>query len=175
MSACDPVGAWLRGTRAQRRVGHAAACACGETRTFALIARRSPPICFRCEWLACGREPYEDNHVFGKANSPLVIRYPVNDHRAVLSVAQYRWPPETLQNSDGDPLLAAAARFRGLQDNIEYMLDECVGEAQRLERLSEAMCLTYGPHWWSGRLKSTSSRNNCRRPKRRPRRSLEDT
>ena len=73
----NTIGGWLRDTRVQRRIGRAAACACGEARPFALISGRSPPLCFRCERLAHGREPYEDNHVFGKRNSPLMIRYPI--------------------------------------------------------------------------------------------------
>ncbi len=145
----DPIGAWLRDTRAQRRVGHAAACACGEARPFALITGMKPPICFRCERLAHGREPYEDNHVFGKRNSPLTIRYPINDHRAVLSVKQYRWPPGTLENPGVDPFLAAAARFRGLHDNFECMLDDCLKEAARYEVLSALLGRKYGPMWWA--------------------------
>jgi hypothetical protein len=145
----DPISAWLRHARAQRRVGVTAACACGEARPFALISARLPPICFRCDRIAQGREPYEANHVFGKRSSDLTIRYPVNDHRAVLSVGQYRWPPQTLENSDGDPFLAAAARFRGLYDNFEYMLRDCLEEAQRLEHLSVAMRQKHGPHWWT--------------------------
>src|SRR5579862_2821785 len=120
MRKSDPIGAWLRGTRAQRRVGSAAACACSEARTFALIARRSPPICFRCERLARGREPYEDNHVFGKRNSALTIRYPVNDHRAIFNVKQLDWTAESLENPNGDPLLEAMARFHGLDDNVVH-------------------------------------------------------
>ncbi len=143
----DPIGAWLRDTRARRRVG-SVPCVCGEARPFALMSRRSPPICFRCERIAQGRSPYEDNHVFGKRNSDLTIRYPINDHRAVLSVAQYHWPPEVLENPDGDPFLAAAARFRGLYDNVEHMLRECVEEAERLELLSASLHRKYGSRWW---------------------------
>lgn len=163
----DLIGAWLRDTRAQRRVGSAAACACGEARPFALITGRSPPLCYRCERLAHGREPYELNHVFGKANSALTIRYPINDHRAVLSVAQYRWPPEVLENPDGDPLLAAAARFRGLYDNFEYMLDSCLKEAARYEELSRVLRRKYGEEWWLEVSKVTQSDENQRRNTRR--------
>ena len=62
---------------------------CGEeSRPYALIFGREPPRCYRCDRIAQGRPPYELNHVFGKRNSDLTIRYPINDHRAVLSVAQ---------------------------------------------------------------------------------------
>jgi hypothetical protein len=174
MHESDPIGAWLRDTRAQRRVGRVP-CACGEARPFALITGRSPPLCHRCERRAHGRKPYEDNHVFGKRNGSLMIRYPVNDHRAILSVAQYHWPPETLENSEGDPFLAAAARFRGLYDNIKYMLDNCVEEAQRLEQLSKAMRQKYGRRWWSERLEAEPSGSTCHRPASRSRRSSDNT
>ena len=85
--------------------------------------RSVPPCCFRCERLAQGREPYEDNHVFGKRNSPLTIRYPINDHRAVFSVAQYRWPPGALENPNGSVLLRGRAHARAY-DNVEHMLAE---------------------------------------------------
>ena len=126
------IGGWLRATRAQRRVGHAAACACGEARPFALISGRSPPICYRCERLAHGRSPCEHNHVFGQHNSGLTIRYPVNDHRAVFSVKQLDWTPETLENPNGDVLLAGIARFHGLNDNTAQMLADCIAFAPQL-------------------------------------------
>jgi hypothetical protein len=49
------------------------------------------------------------HHVAGKANSPITVPVPVNDHRACLSVAQADWPKSTLMNAHGSPLLAAAA------------------------------------------------------------------
>ena len=144
----NPAAAWVRNARAQRRVGEDAACACGERRPFALISRREPQCCYRCERLAHGRAPYEDNDVFGRRNSSLKIRYPINDHRAVLSVAQYRWPTETLENPDGDPLLAFAARYRGIHDNFKYMLDDCLREAELFEQLSAVMRQKFGDLWW---------------------------
>jgi hypothetical protein len=147
MRASDPIGAWLRGTRAQRRVGREAACACGEVRPFALISGRSPPICFRCERLAQGREPYENNHVFGKRNSALTIRYAINDHRAGLSVKQLDWTPETLENANGDPLLEAMARFHGLDDNVVHMLVDCIAFAPKLKHVQDLLVAVYGPNW----------------------------
>lgn len=147
MRELDPISAWLRNTRAQRRVGRGAACACGEARPYALISGRSPPICFRCERLAQGREPYEDNHVFGKRNSPLVIRYPVNDHRAIFNVKQLDWTPETLENSNGSPLLGAIARFEGLNDNELHMLADCIAFAPKLKRVEDLLVKVYGPKW----------------------------
>ena len=49
------------------------------------------------------------------AASPLTIRYPVNDHRAVFNVKQLDWTPESLENPNGDPLLEAMARFPAVQ------------------------------------------------------------
>lgn len=146
MRECDPIGAWLRETRASRRVG-GKACACGEARPFALISGRSPSICFRCERLAQGRKPYEDNHVFGKRNSRLTIRYPVNDHRAALSVKQYRWPPGALKNPHNSPLLEGVARMHGTYDNIEHMLAENREYAAKLAQLEEQLTSVYGPKW----------------------------
>lgn len=147
MQACDPIGAWLRYTRAQRRVGREAACACGEARPFALITGRAPSICFRCERIAQGREPYEDNHVFGKANSALMIRYPINDHRAIFSVKQYRWPPGVLDNPNGSVLREGVARMHGAYDNVEHMLAENVAYAAKLAQLEEQLTIIYGPSW----------------------------
>lgn len=143
----DPIGAWLRETRAQRRVGNAAACTCGEARPFALITESTLPTCFRCERLAHGREPYEDNHVFGKANSGLKIRYPINDHRAVFSVKQYRWPPSALENPTGSPLLEGVARMHGAYDNVEHMLAENREFSAKLAQLDEQLTVVYGSNW----------------------------
>jgi hypothetical protein len=147
MRTCDPIGAWLRDTRAQRRVGSAAACACGETRPFALITGRLPPLCYRCERLAHGREPFEDNHVYGKRNSALTIRYPINDHRAIFSVKQYRWPPGALDNPNGSVLREGIARMHGAYDNVEHMLAENVAYAAKLAQLEEQLTTIYGPNW----------------------------
>jgi len=147
MRGHDPIGAWLRNSRAQRRVGPAAACACCEARPFALLTGRSPPLCYRCERLAHGREPYEDNHVFGKRNSALMIRYPINDHRAIFNVKQLDWTPETLENANGDPLLEAMARFHGLDDNVVHMLADCIEFVPKMKRVRELLVAVYGPDW----------------------------
>lgn len=146
----DRIAEWLRNVRAQRRAGVGAVCAyCRkERRPFALITGRIPKCCFACDQIAHGHAPYERNDAFGRRNSRLKIRVPINDHRAVLSVAQYHWPPETLRNPDGDPFLASAGRYRGLYDNFEYMLGDCLKEAKRLEELSGLMRRKYGPQWW---------------------------
>ncbi len=140
MAERDPIKAWARKTRAQRRAGKDAACTCGEQRPFALIAGHTPPICFACDRIAHGRGPYEWNHIFGRQNSAAQVRVPINDHRAVLSVAQYDWTPETLSNPHKCDLLEAAARLRGRADLLQYMLDDSRACAERLERRCATEC-----------------------------------
>jgi len=152
MRELDPIGGWLRNSRSKRRVGPAAVCAsCGkESRPYALIFGRKPPCCYRCDRIVQGRPPYEDNHVFGKRNSDLTIRYPINDHRAVLSVAQYRWPPGALENPNGSVLLASIAESHGLYDNTEHMLAEHKANSARLLHVEELLVTVYGPDWLPG-------------------------
>ncbi len=104
----DPAAAWRRTTRAQRRAAVGAVCACGESPAVRadLRPRAAVLLCLRPD--RARPRPCEDDHPFGQHNADLTVRVPVNDHRAVLSVAQYQWPPETLQNPDGDPFLASA-------------------------------------------------------------------
>jgi hypothetical protein len=160
----NPIGAWLRDTRAQRRVGHSP-CVCGEARPFALITSRSPPTCFGCERLAHGREPYELNHVFGKHNSPLMIHYPVNDHRAVFNVKQLDWTPETLENVSGDPLLEAMARFHGLDDNVAHMLADCIEFLPKMKHIRDQLVAVYGPNW-PEKLEAAAARKRAAAAKR---------
>jgi hypothetical protein len=145
----DPIAAWLRSSRSQRRVGPGAVCAsCGkESRPYALMFGREPPCCHRCDRIAHGHVPYEDNHVFGKRNGDLTIRYPINDHRAVLSVAQYRWPPGALENPNGSALLASVAESHGLYDNTEHMLAEHKANSARLLHVEELLVAVYGQNW----------------------------
>lgn len=145
----DPIGGWLRSSRSQRRVGPGAVCAsCGkESRPYALIFGREPPCCYRCDRIVQGRPPYEDNHVFGKRNSDLTIRYPINDHRAIFSVKQYQWPPGALDNPNSSPLLEGVARMHGAYENIEHMLAENVAYAAILSQLDEQLTIIYGPRW----------------------------
>jgi hypothetical protein len=145
----DPIGAWLRSSRSQRRVGPWAVCeSCGrESRPYALIFGREPPCCYRCDRIAQGRPPYELNHVFGQHNSDLTIRYPINDHRAVFNVKQLDWAPETLENVNGDPLLEAMARFHGLDNNVVQMLADCIEFLPKMKHVRELLVAVYGPEW----------------------------
>jgi hypothetical protein len=117
----DPIRTIKRKATALRRVGLNAQCACGESRAEALIAGSMPVICADYDRKRRGKTPIDEHHVAGKANSPVTTPMPVNDHRAILSVAQYDWPTETLENPDGSPVLAIAARSRGYVDTDEYL------------------------------------------------------
>jgi hypothetical protein len=145
----DPVAAWLRSSRSQRRVGPGAVCvSCGkESRPYGLIFGRDPPCCYRCDRIAQGQPPYENNHVFGQHNSDLTIRYLINDHRAVLSVKQLDWTDETLENPNGDVLLEGIARFHGLENNTAQMLADCIAFAPQLKHVQGLLVALYGPNW----------------------------
>lgn len=89
------------------------------------------------------------HHVAGKANSPVTISVPVNDHRARLNDDQYDWLFDTLENPDGSPLLMAAACIQGFIDVVLYLIEKlltwiadllCALDAHLKERL--------GPKWW---------------------------
>jgi hypothetical protein len=75
----------------------------------------------------CGKSEY----------SRVTVAIRANDHKAVLSVAQYDWPRRTLENPEGCPLVAAAGCIRGFIDTICYLIDELLRWiAEMLEALS---------------------------------------
>ena len=108
----DSIAAHRRRVVATRRVGFGSRCACGEQRPEALIPRSTPVICAACQRKATGRTTTDNHHFAGKANNRTTVPVPVNDHRALLSVAQAEWPKATLMNAQGSPLRAAAASVR---------------------------------------------------------------
>ena len=145
----NPINAATRRARAQRRIGENAACRCGEKRPEALIAGRKPTLCYECDAKQHGKSTLEAHHVAGRANDPTTIDVPINDHRAELSVVQYDWSLPMLQNLEGSPLLAMAARIRGFIDCLMYLIKKLLVpipddlqayDAQLRERL--------GPKWW---------------------------
>ena len=143
----DPIRAFQRKSKAVRRTGINNRCACGETRVEALIANSG--ICAECRRRCKGQNIMDKHHVAGKANSPITVSVRANDHRAVLSVAQYDWPRETLENSAGCPLLAGAGCIRGFIDTLRYMVETLLRWiAEMLEVLSVFMLEKYGPRWW---------------------------
>jgi hypothetical protein len=149
LSPRNPSKALLRTVVAARRAGLDAACSCGENRPEALIAGIKPPICAECHRIKAGHTTRDDHHPFGRANSPITISIPVNDHRARLSVDQMDWPKSTLRNPQGSPLLSAAACIRGFIDVVLYLIEEgLLWIADMLEQLDQSQVKKLGPKWW---------------------------
>jgi len=148
----DPVRVDQREAIAQRRVGVGARCAiCGESRPEALIPGSDPMTCVECQRKRNGHALTDKHHVAGENNSPITIEVPVNDHRAELNVAQYGWLKSTLQNPDGDPIIAIAAWLLGTADTIIYLVHKfIVAAAECLETLAEFLTNKLGPRWWIG-------------------------
>lgn len=145
----DPIKAAAREARAQRRVGEGAICACGEIRPEALVAGRKKTICFNCDAGQRGRSTLEAHHVAGRANGPVTLDVPINDHRAELNVAQYDWPKLTLQNPEGSPLLAIAGAVRGFIDTLLYLIGKLLGPIpEALEAYDAQLRERLGPQWW---------------------------
>lgn len=145
----DPIKTSTRRAKAQRRVGDGAACACGETRPEALVVGAGPTTCAACKRRRLKKTTTDSHHVAGQNNSPVTVEVPVNDHRAVLSPAQYEWPSETLQNADGSPLLSAAGALRGMADYIIYLAEKFFDLiAVMLEELDRWLVGERGPQWW---------------------------
>ena len=144
----DPTKAYVRKARAKRRVGNGH-CECGENRPFALNSKTKPIQCFECDRKAKGKNIMDKHHVAGKANSPVTVSVPVNDHRARLSVDQYEWPKQTLQNPHRSPLLAAAACIRGFISTVAYLLESLLSwTAEMMEKLDHYLTERWGEQWW---------------------------
>jgi hypothetical protein len=98
-----------------------------------------------------GHSPLDSHHPAGQANHPATILIPVNDHRVVLSPAQYDWPPETWENPSGSPLLSGAACVRGYCETSNYLVAELLlRNAEMLEALDGFLKKKFGPEWWVG-------------------------
>jgi hypothetical protein len=134
----DPIRAHQRRAIAARRVGENAQCACGEKRPEALVSGSTPIICASCQRRRKGQSTMDDHHVAGRANSPITIPVRANDHRAVLSPAQFEWPQDTLENPEGLETLKAAACIRGVADTYDYLANTLLRPvAERLEELAK--------------------------------------
>jgi hypothetical protein len=145
----DPSGAHRRKVVAARRAGVNARCSCGEARPEALITGSKPITCAACERAAKGRTTIDEHHFAGRANNTATISIPVNDHRAILSVAQAEWPKSTLTNTEGSPLLAGAACLRGCIDTVIYLIEKgLLWLADLLEKLDQVLAKKLGPKWW---------------------------
>lgn len=147
----DPIAAYQRKAVAERRVGEGAQCACGESRPEALISGNDPVRCIECNRKLLGQATVDDHHVAGKANSPITMPAHANDHTAELTVAQCDWPKETLENTDGSPLLRAAASIRGFVDSLLYLIDKFIlWIPEMLEAVDALLVKTRGPKYWVG-------------------------
>lgn len=145
----DPVREEHHRTMAARRVGTDGKCACGESRPEALIPGSKPIICAECQRKQKEKTMMDAHHVAGRSNSPVTIPVPVNDHRAVLSPAQYDWPKKTLENPDESPLLAGAGCIRGFVDTGIYLMERLLlWTADMLEALDALLSEKLGPKWW---------------------------
>jgi hypothetical protein len=147
----DPIAAFQRESTSARRIGQGKKCKCGQDRPQALVSGSDPVACFSCAREASGQSPFDRHHPAGKANHPATIPVWVNDHRAILSDAQYDWPEETWRNPSGSPLLAGAASIRGYFETSEYLMDELLPRnATMLEKLDRVLTKLLGPNWWRG-------------------------
>jgi hypothetical protein len=146
----DPIKAGARRARAQRRVGVGAQCTdCGENRPAMLVRSSRPRRCAHCHAIVKGKKVTESHHIAGKANSPVTVELPIKDHRT-LSHAQYEWPPPTLQNPEGSPLLALAATLRGIADLVgELVVAFMRYLAETAENIDAWLREQHG-RWWQG-------------------------
>lgn len=122
---------------------------CGESRPETLVARSRPKLCQQCYQGKRGMKTTHTHHVAGKANSSRTVEVPANKHR-VLSEMQYEWPPRTLRNPDGAPLVTIAAALRGAADLIEELVVRWIRVcAEMLEKADAWLCERHG-EWWEG-------------------------
>ena len=146
-SPADPIRTHQRKAAAVRRAGKNTRCACGETRVEALVPGKG--LCAACNRTMKKQSTLDNHHVAGRRDSPVTVPIPVNDHRAILSEAQYDWPKATLENPDGCPLRWAAGCIRGFVDTVVYMIERLLRRiAEMLEVLSAFLVEHLGPEWW---------------------------
>ncbi|MDP9354988.1 MAG: hypothetical protein M3R02_06835 [Chloroflexota bacterium] len=139
------------------RLGQYARCTgCGEADPRCLQGPRGtgsgdeerPVLCAECRLAVEGKSRTERHHPAGRANDPIAVPIPANDH-AVLSDAQHDWPMATLRNPDGSPLLAAAAALRGWLDVLRLVVERTVGWIPAfLEWLDAVLRSQVAERWW---------------------------
>jgi hypothetical protein len=146
----DAIRKFQREAITARRAGENTRCeSCGEKRLEALVMGSKPTRCAECKRKMKGQTIMDKHHPAGSANNDATLIVLVNDHRAVLSVAQYDWPKLTLENPEGCPLLAAAACIRGFIDTLYYLIGELLRWiSDMLETLSAFLKEKLGPKWW---------------------------
>lgn len=106
-------------------------------------------LCAKCHLTRQGKGATERHHPAGRANDPFTVAIAANDH-AVLSDMQQDWPPQTLRNREGSPLLAMAAAVRGWLDVLRLIIERSVGWIpDRLEQLDGILRVQVSPAWWT--------------------------
>ncbi len=101
--------------RARKRFGNEACAECGESDELTLQEFEGRVLCRRCTLLAQGLAPTEDDHPFGKRNSPKTRAMDANDHALVTALQGY-WPTATQRNKHGSRKVKLAAGLRRLND-----------------------------------------------------------
>ena len=150
-SHSDAIRRFQREEITARRAGRNRCCeSCGEMRLEALVRGSKPTTCVECRRTLKGQTIMDKHHVAGRANSSVTVPIPVNDHRAVLSVAQFDWPRKTLTNSAGVPACwRAAGSIRGSIDLVYYLIETSLRWiAEMLEILSVFAREKLGSQWW---------------------------
>lgn len=157
LRTANPRARHRREVLASRRVGSGRKSASGEARPQALINRKGRIICHELDRKGRRQSPWDGHHIFGIANSPVCLLVPVNDHRAVLSPAQYDWPRKTLKNRYGSPTLVHAAKIRGFGDLLIYLYEEHVlPAAEYLEQIDTRLSKKHGKRYWQKKMKLQS-------------------
>ena len=134
----DPIRSHARQTVAARRVGKDVRCKCGETRPEALITGSKPVICAACQRRKKGQTDIDFHHIEGRKNSPLIAPVNVNDHRAILTPAQFDWPKFATRNRNARELIEASQSLWAVINYIEYLLNRLLRpRAEQLERLAQ--------------------------------------
>jgi len=89
----------------------------------------------------------EQDHIAGRHNSEATFPLPGNAHRTK-SDRMRDWPRRTVQNTEGSPLLAAAACVRGWLDILWTVAEFAERVPRLLEGLDAWLTERHGRKWW---------------------------
>jgi hypothetical protein len=147
----DPEADCIRKATSARRAGVGAKCGCGEIRPGALSKKCNAKTCQECRRKAENKSITDKHHPFGRANSPITIDVPTNDHCADLNEAQRDWPKPVLKNPDGSPLIAAAGCVLGFIDTVVYLIRKGLQwVAEMLIAADDYLRTVRGEKYWIG-------------------------
>jgi len=148
MDDASPLARTLRHRKKTVRLGPDAVCSrCGAADPL-ILQGTGVVRCAECRLAETGKPTTERHHPAGRHNDSFTAPFPANPH-AVLSDAQYDWPPETLRNPEHDFLRTLAAWLRFFADVFHYLSTQAVTWASTLERYSVHLGTTLGPQWWT--------------------------